>query len=149
LHTPLGMTHSLTCGRGLAEHAALPAKLADLVASMAENLVVHMKALDEADEHARAERDAYVQLANDYRRIAAELQVASEKMAAYRDLPPAKHDVASLASLPPLEAFEDFVKVERELLSLLETSVERDQQRLIEMVIASSDGTVENLTRDT
>jgi hypothetical protein len=44
-----------TCGKGLAESSILPAKLGNLIAAMAGNLVVHMKALDLTDSNSQAE----------------------------------------------------------------------------------------------
>lgn len=35
-----------TCGQGLAQHATLPAKLADAFAAVADNLEIHLAALD-------------------------------------------------------------------------------------------------------
>ena len=42
-----------TCGKGVAAHATMPAVLAGLMAAVAENLEVHMKALDLSDDAAR------------------------------------------------------------------------------------------------
>jgi hypothetical protein len=47
-----------TCGKGLAENSILPAKLGQLVDAMAENLRVHMHALDLTDQNSCAEYDA-------------------------------------------------------------------------------------------
>src|ERR671935_3226006 len=52
-----------TCGKGLAANAALPAKLAELVAARAEVLERHTQALDLTDPNARHELDAYTALA--------------------------------------------------------------------------------------
>jgi len=40
------MKNQQTCGPGLAEHSVLPAKVGELIASLAEILELHMKALD-------------------------------------------------------------------------------------------------------
>ncbi len=50
-------------GKGLAENASLPAELGELIVSVAENLEVHMKALDLNDQNAKQEYDAYHRLA--------------------------------------------------------------------------------------
>jgi hypothetical protein len=50
----------MTCGQGLAANAAIPAKLGELIASMAEILEVHTKALDLGDENAREENGAFL-----------------------------------------------------------------------------------------
>lgn len=124
------MNDEPTCGKGLAEHSALPAKLAELMAALARNLEVHQGTLDLTDESARTEYDAYVQLASEHREIAARLEATGARMAGYRDLPMGRHDERALADPRGLEAFEAYVKAERELRSLLDRSLERDERML-------------------
>ena len=124
------MDDQATCGKGLAEHSALPAKLADLEDALAENLERHQKTLDLSDEDARHELDAYVKLAREHRSIAAQLRETARHMADYRDLPMGRHDERALADPKLLEAFATFVKVEEEFLAQLEEAVERDRQML-------------------
>ena len=119
-----------TCGQGLAATAALPAKLSELTAAVARNLEVHMLALDLTDTNAKQEHDAYRELAKQHRDVAAQLRVAAEQMAGYRNLPMGKHDPDAMTSSRVLEAFEAFVKVENELLTLLQGMVKQDQQML-------------------
>jgi hypothetical protein len=119
-----------TCGKGLAEHSALPAKLAELENALAENLELHQKTLDLRDDNARKEHDAYIGLAKEHRDIAARLKATAERMAGYRDLPMGAHDEKALADPNLLDAFATFVKREEELLALLQRAVERDQQML-------------------
>ncbi len=114
-----------TCGKGLAEHSAIPAKVAELIAALAGNLEVHQPTLDLSDERSRRELDAYVKLARAHRAIAAQLREAAEQMASYRDLPMGRHDERALAGRRVVDAFANFVRVERELLALLQTSAER------------------------
>jgi hypothetical protein len=95
-----------TCGKGLAEHSALPAKVAELEDALAENLETHQKT------------------------IAAQLRETARHMAGYRDLPMGRHDERAFADPTLFEAFERFVKVEEELLALLQAAVERDRQLL-------------------
>jgi hypothetical protein len=132
------MKEPLTCGRGLAEHSLLPAKLAKLIASMADNLEAHMKALDLRDEHARREHGAYLKLAAENRRVASELRAISDEMASYRDLPMGAHDDEAMNAPNILEHFEDLVKCERDVFNLLEKTMEHDQRMLVEMVVAHS-----------
>jgi hypothetical protein len=119
-----------TCGKGLAEHSALPAKLAELEDALAENLERHQKTLDLSDENAQNELDAYVRLAREHRSIAAQLRDTARHMAGYRDLPMARHDERAMADRKLFEAFVRFVKVEEELLSQLQAAVERDREML-------------------
>lgn len=122
-----------TCGKGLAEHSALPAKLGELIAALAENLEVHQKTLDLADPNAAREHDAYVKLAREHRSIATQLRTTAAHMAGYRDLPMGRHDERAMSDPKLLDAFAKFVRTEQELLSLLQKAVERDQMMLGEM----------------
>ena len=119
-----------TCGKGLAEHSVFPAKFGDFLAAMAQNLEVHLIALDPADPTTQPERNAYLKLARDSRRTADELRALAAEMASYRDLPMGRHDSAALSSPPVVDAFKKFVKIEQELVALLERSIECAQQML-------------------
>jgi hypothetical protein len=81
------MADDPTCGQGLAEHSVLPAKLAELTAALAENLEVHVTALDRTDENAAREHGIYLELVEKHRKIAALLDATAEEMAASRDMP--------------------------------------------------------------
>ena len=52
------MDEQQTCGKGLAEHSVLPAKLGELTAAIAAILEHHQTALDLTDENARKEYKA-------------------------------------------------------------------------------------------
>jgi hypothetical protein len=121
-----------TCGQGLAQHAAVPAKLAELIAAQGRNLEAHMPSLDLGDPASRRERDVYVALADAHRALAADLRAAGEEMAAQQDLPLGRHDPERLASSEAVEAFEAYVRAERELLTLLEEQLEQHQAMLAE-----------------
>jgi hypothetical protein len=127
------MDEQPTCGKGLAEHSALPAKLGELAAAMAETLEVHQQALDVTDENARKEHHAYVKLAQEFRCVAAHLQVTAEHMAGYRDLPMGRHDQRAMAAPAGAQAFTKFVRIEKDLLEMLRAAVERDQKMLAAM----------------
>jgi hypothetical protein len=116
-----------TCGKGLAEHSALPARMGELADALAAVLERHQAALDLNDERAREELRAYVNLAVRFRAIAADLRTTAERMAGYRDLPMGRHDEQAMAAPEALDVFVAFVDREQALLALLETSVERDQ----------------------
>jgi hypothetical protein len=119
-----------TCGRGLAEHAALPAKLAELTAALAENLEVHMRALDLGDAAAAQEHRAYASLAEQHRSLAARLRATGDEMVGYRELPMGRHDEHAMASPEARAAFERFLLVQRELVAMLEESVRRAEELL-------------------
>lgn len=120
----------LTCGKGLAENSGLPAKLGNLLDAMAENLEVHMKALDLTDQNSQAEYEAYGQLVKDLRQSAGQLVATASQMAGYRDLTMGKHDEQAMAHPGAYDTFQKFVKQKQELLSLLEQTIERDNKLL-------------------
>ena len=127
------MSEEQTCGKGLAEHSVLPAKLAALTASMAALLAAHQHSIDVADENGRQELKAYVRLEEEHRMIASLLEQTAKRMAGYRDLPMARHDLRVLASAENAEAFAKLVKVEQELADLLRGTIERHRQMLAQM----------------
>ena len=130
------MSEQPTCGKGLAEHSTFPAKFGDFLAAMAQNLEVHLIALDPADQTTQPERNAYLRLARESRKIADGLRALAAEMASNRDLPMGRHDSAALSTPAIVESFASFVKVERELLALLETSIERGQRMLAGAILS-------------
>jgi hypothetical protein len=122
-----------TCGQGLAEHAELPALLAEVTDAMAGNLVVHMQALELDDEPAREEHAVYLRLAEEQRQAAARLRAIARDMAAARDLPMGRHDQQTMTSPEVGNAFHRFVKAKQELLTLLRRMADQDQRLLAEM----------------
>jgi hypothetical protein len=134
------MDEQQTCGRGLAEHAALPAQLAEVVEAMASNLQVHMQALELDDEAARQEHAVYLRLAEEQRQAAARLRAVATEMADARDLPMGRHDTELFSSPEVGDALQRFVKAKQELLARLQRMVEQDQRMLAEMGGSSGGG---------
>jgi hypothetical protein len=122
-----------TCGKGLAENSRVPAEIARLLEALADNLDAHLPTLDLDDPHAIVERDAYVALAKDFHTTAQQLADVATRMAGYRDLPMPRHQVAAFNSPRIVEAFEAFVTIERQLASLLQSKVDRDEALLSSM----------------
>ena len=115
-----------TCGKGLAENSVLPAQVGKLIAAMAENLDAHMKALDLADKNSAAEFAAYDKLVKELKQAALELHITANQMAGYRDLPMGRHVDQEMMHPRVHDSFERFLHEKRELLSLLQQTVERD-----------------------
>jgi hypothetical protein len=127
------MADQPTCGPGLAERSARPAKLGGLTAFLADNLEAHTEALDLSDKNAKDEHAVYRRLVQQHRAIAAQLDAVGEEMAGYHDLPMGKHDPEAMSSPRVIAAFERYVKVEQELVALLQEQVEQDQTILADM----------------
>ena len=122
-----------TCGKGLAEHSAIPAKLGELTDAVAANLELHMLVLDLTDENSRREHDAYASLAKEHRATAARLRATAAEMDGYRGLPMGRHDERAMSGSEFGDAFERLVRSERELLALLQQRLERDEGMLAMM----------------
>ncbi len=134
------MVDQPTCGKGLAENSVLPARLGDLIASMAGVLVVHTEALDLEDERSQREHDVYLNLAAEQREVATRLRAIGDEMAGYRDLPMGRHDPNAMSSPKAAAAFEQFLTAEQHLLALLEARVPQDRQMLDEIRGAGKGG---------
>ena len=131
--TEVHMQEQPTCGKGLAENSAIPARVAQMIAAMAGNLELHTKALDVTDPYSKDEYDAYRQLVDEHRQIAAHLQATADQMARYRDLPMGRHDQNAMTDPKVFQAFEAFVKTKEELLALLQDRAEQDRTMLAQM----------------
>ena len=125
------MDEPRTCGEGLAQRSALPARVSALTAAMAEVLETHQQTLDLTDDNARAERIAYAQLTSDYRRLTSELRETADRMLGYRDLPMARHDAQAMLSPEIRDALANLVERERDLAALLKTWIDEDQAMLV------------------
>ena len=121
-----------SCGQGLAERSALPAKMSALTAAMADNLDKHRGTLDLTDTHARAEHDAYDDVASALRDAATQLQRVADRMAGYGALPMARHDERAASSPEIRDAFVRLVEREQDLSALLNTWVQEDRAMLAE-----------------
>jgi hypothetical protein len=121
-----------TCGKGLVEHSLVPAMIGKLLDAMVTVLEVHLTALDRTDENSQRESRAYAGLAREFRHIAARITATAARMAEYHDLPMGRHDMEVLAGPIALESFAMFVRLEQELLSVLEDRLESDRVLLVE-----------------
>jgi uncharacterized protein YndB with AHSA1/START domain len=119
-----------TCGKGLAENAALPAKLAEVLAAVAENLEVHRETLDINDARSKQEHEAYEKLAREHREIALRVTALADAMVGYWDLPMGHHDPQAMADPKVMQAFEKLIGLEQDLMGLLKRRAE-DHEALL------------------
>jgi len=119
-----------TCGRGLAQAAALPAGLAAVAGGLAQNLEVHVRSLPVGDSAAAQERAVYERISRDLRSATASLKAAAAEMASAVDLPIADHDLAAFTSRDVLDAFESSVAAEGKLRRLLDARRVDNEQTL-------------------
>ena len=124
------MDQQPTCGQGLAQHAALPLRFADVLGAVAENLELHLTALDPNDRGSRPEFDAYVVLATQHRELESRLRALALQMEGYRDLPMAAHDMSVMTSPKMVQPIERLVAQEESLATLLRESVDQYRQML-------------------
>jgi hypothetical protein len=127
------MEEPSTCGQGLASRSILPGKLGELLAALARILEAHMRALDPSDADAKKELDAYAALVTAHRDVADRLSGIAVQMADYRTLPMAAHDEAAMSDAGAHKAFENFVRLEQEIATLLQQQLTEDQEMLRQM----------------
>lgn len=70
----------MTCGKGLAQNATLPARVSELMAATAAVLDHHTTALNPADASSKPEYDAYLSLVRRHRDVAASLTAIATQM---------------------------------------------------------------------
>jgi len=117
----------------LASRSILPGKLGELLAALARILEAHMRALDPSDADAKKELDAYAALVTAHRDVADRLSGIAVQMADYRALPMAAHDEAAMSDAVAHKAFENFVRLEQELATLLQQQMAEDYEMLHQM----------------
>lgn len=98
-----------TCGQMTADAAAMPAKIAELMAAYAEEADAHAAFMAgvKGDKNAAAEADATKKLAQSYRDSAAALTKTADAMKAAAAWPAAKHDMKAMAADAKLKAAMD------------------------------------------
>jgi hypothetical protein len=119
-----------SCGSGLAQNSVVPAALAAVTVSLAENLEVHTRALEPGDAAAAQEQGVYERVARSLRSAATDLQAAAAEMASAVDLPMGAHDMAAITTTDVLAAFESYVAAEDNLRRLLEGRREENELML-------------------
>ena len=124
------MEQRQTCGKGLAEHSTLPAKLAELIASTAKNLELHMETLDLTDPNSRREYEAYQKLVKEHQDISTRLKKTAREMEGYRELPMGKHDQKKLSDPVVIDAFKRYTNLEQELLTILNKQITEDKEMI-------------------
>jgi hypothetical protein len=122
-----------TCGQGLAEHAPLHGRLAEFMAAMADNLEVHMTALDLTDPSSQREHEAYARLLSQHRDIADRLAGLSREMAGYRDLPMGRHDDKAMSAERIAPDFSRLAERESRLLEALRSQLETHRRMLAKL----------------
>jgi uncharacterized protein YndB with AHSA1/START domain len=121
-----------TCGAGLAQHAAVPRRIAVYLGELAETLELHRAMLLLEDPNSKLEDDVYRELAGSFRAIAGQLQDASSRMSAQATLPMGAHDESKWTD-KHMKAFERFVHEEGALASVLRVAAARDEEMLASM----------------
>jgi uncharacterized protein YndB with AHSA1/START domain len=121
-----------TCGIGVAQHAAIPARLATMFEALAETLELHRRMLVPGDANASREDEVYRDLAERWREIAKRVAEAAATMAAQRELPMGAHDESAWGD-DHVRAFETYVKAQTNVLALLQVAAPRDEEMLASM----------------
>lgn len=117
-------------GKVPADHSVLPARLGALMASVAEIIELHMKALDLKNKKARKEYKSYARLAKEHRDISLSLQGIAGELERFRKMAQGKANADALSDANILAAFEKFMKAEKKLIGLLQKRMHRNLKTL-------------------
>jgi hypothetical protein len=126
-----------TCGKGLADNAALLEKLGKVTEAVGDILDAHLPSLDLTDERSRKEHEVYRQLVEEHRRAGSQLEAIARQMAASRDLPMGRHKPEAMASPAVSRSFQRFVELEQDLATALQLRLEQDR-RMLDGILAAS-----------
>lgn len=108
-----------TCGAGMAAHAALPSKLAEVMEATAALIDDHARWVGSShDERALNEALLWASIAASHRNVADLSAALASQMQATRDLPDAPHDLASMGE-DAGALMQRYVASARELAALL------------------------------
>jgi uncharacterized protein YndB with AHSA1/START domain len=121
-----------TCGAGLAQHAAVPRRMALYLAELAETLELHRAMLVLEEPNAKVEDDVYRELSVSFRSIANQLKETASRMSAQDALPIGAHDESKWTD-KHLKGFSRFVQEQGALASVLRVAASRDEQMLASM----------------
>lgn len=113
------MSDEATCGTGMAQYAALPMRMAELTAALADVLTRHTEALDTDEPAGAQEREAWLAVASEHRDLTARLSAAGDRMASYGGMPSATHDLSVLTAPEAVRSYEHFAAAQLRLHDLL------------------------------
>jgi hypothetical protein len=108
-----------TCGKGLAEGAVMPERMAKLLHATANVLENHIRSLDRKDSNAKREIEAYERLVRDHRVAAIQAGALADAMRSYRGLPAAEHDMSALSDARSVDVMDALARAEEDLLAPL------------------------------
>ncbi len=100
------------------------------MASVAEIIELHMKALDLQNKKARKEYRSYAQLAKEHRDISRSLQGIADELERFRKTARGKPNADALSDANILAAFEKFMKAEKKVIGLLQKRMRRNLKTL-------------------
>jgi uncharacterized protein YndB with AHSA1/START domain len=121
-----------TCGAGLAQHAAVPRRVALYLAELAETLELHRALLVLEEPNAKLEDDVYRDLSANFRSLATQLKETAGRMSAQAALPMGTHDVSQWTD-KHMKAFSRFVHEQGALATVLRVAAARDEEMLASM----------------
>ena len=112
-----------TCGQMISSMAAIPAKLSEGAATVADMWEAHA-ALMGKDKDSVAEAKGLRAVAKTHKQIAARLLKASEEMKKAASWPAAPHDMAKMSSDPKLaETSKKVIEVHKEIIAMFQKMV--------------------------
>lgn len=124
------MANEPTCGEGLAEHAAVPQVVAELLRAVSDNLVAHLTMLAGDDDETQREAQVYERLSERHREAAATLDALATEMADQVDLPMGEHDFEAMSLGDMRVALERLIAAESILIGHLERQLDEHRSMI-------------------
>jgi hypothetical protein len=127
------VSDSQTCGQELAASAEVPQKWQELMNHVATNMEGHAAWVGSDSGAAKAEHDALLRVAGEYRAMASAAGRAATAMKAMKDLPPTAHDPARLDRSGQIRFMRAKIQMQRDFARLLTRHAEESEKALAEM----------------
>lgn len=112
-----------TCGQMMAEKADLPAKMSEVMTSVADMMDAHAKLMTGSKE-AKQEAAAFTKMAKEHRDLATRFKKTSDGMKKMGDLPAAEHDMAKMKADPKVQAsMKAMLQSHKDMIALMQREV--------------------------
>ncbi|MGQ0506009.1 MAG: hypothetical protein ACT4TC_11905 [Myxococcaceae bacterium] len=132
----------ITCGQWMASKAPLPAKLGELMASIADNMDSHAKWTSASkDKNAKKEVEIVSKVAKTHRDLGTNYTRLSEEMTKHKDLPAVQHDPKAMDMAKMTEGMTKQIKLQREMAQMIIKDADEAEAHLNQMKAHGGSGT--------
>ena len=118
----------MSCGQMMEAKSALPAKMSEMLTSVADGLEMHAKWAS-STKPGKAEHDTLMKLSKDHRQMAASMKKTSEEMVKAKTLASVQHDMTKMD--PKMgEVMGKQIALEREMASMMMKDADESEKMM-------------------